>query len=345
MWLKRKIFSHLFLVLWLSLMFCGIAAADNNCLNDDLFGVSFADSSTGWVCGRWGKILHTQNQGCSWVRQHSGVEVALTSIFFVDTLHGWAVGDQGTIITTVDGGQTWYQQDSPVPYYLMKVFFISATEGWAVGEKTAILHTVDGGKNWQLQFSDEDFILKSITFSDPLHGWAVGEYGYIYHTDNGGLSWHKQAGIFDFSEETGEIIGGNFLFDVKAVDEKKVWVVGIDGYVAFTDDGGKNWQQVSGAIPKVHLFSIEANREGKNIVIAGDAVLLSSSDYGKTFHLLAGEPTIAYGWLYEIARRGDRGFVAVGSGQSIYLTDTQAIYWYASVEAFCQSVNDDDIYY
>ena len=344
MLLKRRKFSNLFMLLCLSLIFCGIAMAESNCLNDDLFGVSFADSSTGWTCGRWGKILCTENEGRNWERQLSGVDVTLTSICFVDKLHGWAVGDLGTIINTVNGGQSWQRQDSPVSHYFMKVFFVSAQEGWIVGEKTSILHTVDGGKNWQIQFSDEDFILKSITFSDPLNGWAVGEYGYIYHTEDGGQNWMQQAGEFDFSDETGEIIGGNFLFDVAAVDEKTVWVVGIDGYVAFSDDGGQKWQSVSAGIPKAHLFSIEANQEGKNIIIAGDAVLLSSGDFGETFHNLAGEPAIAYDWLYDIAQRGDRGFVAVGSGQNIYLTDTQAIYWYAGVDIFCQSENESDCY-
>ena len=341
---RSKNFFHIFLVLLLSHIFIGLAVADSNCLNDDLFGVSFSDSSTGWTCGRWGKILHTQNQGRSWVRQPSGVDVTLTSICFVDNQHGWAVGDQGTIISTANGGQSWQRQDVPVAYYFMKVFFVSGQEGWVVGEKTTILHTVDGGKNWQVQFSDDDFILKSITFSDPLHGWAVGEYGYIYHTEDGGQNWSQQAGMFDFSEETGEIIGGNFLFDVEAVDEKTVWVVGIDGYVALSNDGGQNWQPISVGIPKVHLFSVMANKEGTSVVIAGDAVLLSSGDCGKTFYYLKGEQTIAYGWLYDITRRGDRGFVAVGSGQSIYLTDTQAIYWYAGVDIFCECDNESDCY-
>ena len=106
-----------------------------------------------------------------------------------------------------------------------------------------------------------------------------------------------------------------------------------DNYdIAFTDDGGKNWCQVPADIPKAHLFSIEANHEGKNIVVAGDAVLLKSDDHGKTFHRLDGEPTIAYGWLYDIGQRGDSGFVAVGSGQNIYLTDTQALSWHAGVD-------------
>ena len=332
MCLRCKIFPHIFMALLLSHLLVGIAVADSNCLNDDLFGVSFSDSSTGWACGRWGIILYTQDGGLSWKKQPSGVDVTLTSICFVDKLHGWAVGDQGTIVNTVDGGLSWQRQVAPSVHYFMKVFFISPDEGWVVGEETNILHTSDGGKNWQLQFSDEDFILKSITFIDPRHGWAVGEYGYIYNTDDGGQSWNQQAGIFDFSEETGEIIGGNFLFDVKAVDEKTVWIVGIDGYIAFTDDGGKNWCQVPADIPKAHLFSIEANHEGKNIVVAGDAVLLKSDDHGKTFHRLDGEPTIAYGWLYDIGQRGDSGFVAVGSGQSIYLTDTQALSWHAGVD-------------
>ena len=92
----------------------------------------------------------------------------------------------------------------------MKVYFVTPLKGWIVTEQTHILSTDDGGKTWSIQFKDEDFILKSISFCDPLHGWAVGEYGYIYHTNDGGVTWKKQAGYFELSKSTGEMVGDNF---------------------------------------------------------------------------------------------------------------------------------------
>ena len=163
-------------------------------LVEDLLSVTFPTENDGWTCGRWGTVLHTADGGKSWVRQKTGTEYTLSSIFFVDSKNGWAVGNEGTIIHTPDGGKTWEKQKSPVSFFLMKVYFETPLKGWIVTEQTHILHTNDGGKTWTIKFKDEDFILKSISFCDTLHGWVVGEYGYIYHTADGGVSWKKQAG-------------------------------------------------------------------------------------------------------------------------------------------------------
>jgi photosystem II stability/assembly factor-like uncharacterized protein len=293
----------------------GAVFAGNN-LKDDLFSVSFPTAGQGWTCGHRGAVLHTADGGKSWSRQRSGTDYTLSSIFFVDASNGWTVGDGGTILRTYDGGQTWRVQESPVPYFLMDVWFTDALTGWIVTERTTILHTADGGETWDVQFSDGDFILKAVSFADHQNGWAVGEFGYIYHTSDGGQTWEHQAGMFDISDETGEMVGGNFIFDVGAVTPQEAWVVGIDGYVARTVDGGESWQPVAGA-PRTHLFGVHALED--RILVAGDATLIETTDHGATWRDLPIAPTIRYGWLYRLGSRGKDGLVAVGMNGWIYL--------------------------
>ena len=228
-------------------------------LYHDLFSVSFPTEKDGWICGRWGTVLNTSDGGKSWVQQNTGTQFTLSSIYFVDPQNGWTVGDQGTIIHTGDGGKTWKQQQSPVSFYLMDVHFVSPLKGWIVTERTNILFTNDGGKTWSVQFSDEDYILKGISFCDSVHGWAVGEYGYTYYTRDGGASWEKQGGFCAIDENTGYLVGGDFLYDVVAVDPQTAWAVGIDGYVIKTVDGGETWQQVDTWAPKTQLFCIASD--------------------------------------------------------------------------------------
>lgn len=287
---------------------------------EDLLSVTFPNEKEGWVCGRWGTVLHTADGGRNWTAQSSGTENTLCSIHFVDPQNGWAVGEEGTIIHTADGGRTWGQQKSPVPFYLMKTYFVTPLKGWIVSERTHILTTDDGGKTWRIQFKDEDFILKSISFCDALHGWAVGEYGFIYCTRDGGATWKKQAGHFDISEKTGEVVAGNFLFDVVAVDPQTAWAVGIDGYVVRTDDGGKTWKEVKSGAAPTQLFCAASNRAG-TILIGGNTLFLISTDHGKTWNSPPCEPPITYSWLYGLAPRGASGFAAVGCEGSIYLND------------------------
>lgn len=318
-------------------------------LQNDLFSVTFPTADDGWASGRWGCVLHTADGGKTWERQQSGTDFTLSSIFFVDSKTGWAVGDGGTIIHTTDGGKVWEKQTSPqvtveaglhwdanneapeeqtksLDFFLMGVCFVNSQKGWIATERTTILSTENGGETWEVQFSDEDFILKSISFCDSLNGWAVGEFGYIYHTEDGGQTWQHQAGYFDISDETGEMIGGNFLFDVVALDPQTAWAVGIDGYVIKTVDSGKTWQVVEAGMPRTQLFCLEANHN-QQFFIGGNALFFLSEDQGVTWKSASFDPPITYGWIYDIAPRDVNSFAAVGKEGWIYLTGDKGVSW------------------
>ncbi len=306
--------------------FATMAAAASS-LTEDLLDVQFVDDNSGWASGRWGTVMHTSDGGRTWLRQRTGVDYTLASIHFADANNGWAVGDEGTIIHTADGGKTWVKQSSPVRLFLTRVHFRNAKVGWAVGEHTHILHTSDGGATWTIQFTSGDFILKSLSFADDNTGWAVGEYGFIFRTTNGGKTWVRQAGHYGMSEQTGEIVGGNFLFDVHAVNNRTAWAVGIDGYVVRTEDGGATWREINSGAPKTQLFAVSASSSG-SVVIAGNGIMMVSTDAGHTWKHAKAEPTVNYGWLYRLARRPS-GFAAVGWQGAIYLGDAGANAWRA----------------
>jgi photosystem II stability/assembly factor-like uncharacterized protein len=288
---------------------------------DDLFSASFPNEKEGWASGRWGCMLHTGDGGKTWTRQNTGTDLTLSSVFFVDPKNGWAVGEEGLILHTADGGKTWEKQKSPVPFFHMKTFFLTPLKGWIVSEQTHVLYTEDGGKTWSIQFKDMDAIFKSISFCDDLNGWAAGEYGYIYHTRDGGKTWEKQAGSFGISEKTGDLEGGNFLFDVVTIDPRTALAVGVDGYVTKTLDGGKTWQEVSTGAPKTQLFSIGYDPQKGMIVIGGNGVLLVSMDKGKTWKTAETVPPVIYDWIYGVARREEGSFLLVGGSGMMYLNE------------------------
>ncbi len=321
----RATATLLFLVLLFGLLrIAGAASAPR----EDMLDVHFIDEKSGWASGRWGTVVGTNDGGHTWRRQSTGVDYTLAGIHFVDDKNGWAVGDKGTIIHTADGGKTWVKQHSPVPLFLMRVRFRNPQVGWIVAERTHILYTNDGGATWTVQFSDGDFILKSLAFADDKNGWAVGEYGHIYHTTDAGKSWVKQAGRYGMSEQTGEILGDNFLFDICAVDAKNAWVVGIDGYVARTEDGGASWHEIKTGAAKTQVFSVAAS--GGSVVIAGNGLLLTSGDNGASWKRAKTTPSADYGWFYRLASHRN-GYVAVGWQGAIYVSDTKAENWQRAV--------------
>lgn len=292
-------------------------AKDKWLVHDDIFSITFPTDQDGWVCGRWGTILHTSDGGLSWARQDSGTDITLVAVHFPDERNGWAVGGKGTILHTSDGGTTWRKQECPVDYLLMDVTFRTSMKGWVVTERTHILATQDGGKTWSVQFADTDLILRAVSFGDALHGWAVGEYGYIYYTADGGRSWEEQAGYYDVDDD-GDLVGDPSLFDVSAMDAQRAWAVGLDGHVIFTEDGGKEWKTVDVGAPSVPLYCIQADKAG-SIVLGGKGICLTSEDKGRTWNQAPFEPAIKYTWIYALAHRGSSDFVAGGENGIIYL--------------------------
>uniref|UniRef100_A0A7C6EGS2 T9SS type A sorting domain-containing protein n=1 Tax=candidate division WOR-3 bacterium TaxID=2052148 RepID=A0A7C6EGS2_UNCW3 len=57
-----------------------------------------------WVCGQYGTIFFSPNNGDTWIQQNSQTTNYLDEIFFFDENRGWAVGMQGTIRYTENGG-------------------------------------------------------------------------------------------------------------------------------------------------------------------------------------------------------------------------------------------------
>jgi photosystem II stability/assembly factor-like uncharacterized protein len=119
-----------------------------------LYGVFFANDSTGTVVGTGGTILHTTNAGATWTSQTSGTTVELWDVFFVNADTGFVVGgnwlanSHGIILHTTDGGATWIEQNIPTEKPLNKVFFINDSTGAAVGNDGTILRTTNGGETW-----------------------------------------------------------------------------------------------------------------------------------------------------------------------------------------------------
>jgi photosystem II stability/assembly factor-like uncharacterized protein len=63
------------------------------------------------------------------------------------------------------------------------------------------------------------------------------------------------------------------------------------------------------------------------ILVGGTATLLKSEDGGGTFRSVRCDPPITYSWIYDIARRGTIGYVAVGKDGSIYFADSKGDEW------------------
>jgi photosystem II stability/assembly factor-like uncharacterized protein len=134
---------------------------------ENLHGAAYVDQKYIWVCGRYGTIYNSSDNGATWQKQESGVKELLGSIVFVSQKQGWAAGVKGTILHTSDGGATWMAQKSGQELNILDLFFLNSDFGWAVGENGMILHTTNGGKDWMKQGESVDTFYNDVFFYGP----------------------------------------------------------------------------------------------------------------------------------------------------------------------------------
>ena len=242
-----------------------------------LTDIQFLDAMTGWAVGRSGAILHTSNGGQTWSPQISNTTLDLYGLFAADADHAWAVGNLGTIVATSNGGQTWAGQASGSQQWLWDVAFTSLQNGWAVGESGALLRTTNGGASWNGQYINDARPLHAIVFASSQQGWLAGGQGTVWATTDGGSTWAwaptsqgktltalaaPAAGELWAAGVEQTIIhkqgGGSYtvaappapgeLKAVSAVDASTAYVVGDNGQILKTTDGGESWRQLSSQI-------------------------------------------------------------------------------------------------
>ncbi len=165
----------------------------------------------------------------------------LEEVVFADESNGWAVGFAGSLLRTTDSGATWTHQTYRTDSWFMDVTFLDATTGWSVGAVGVvpydglIISTADGGATWGNSHVIDSVALLGIAFADDQNGWTVGGSwgstvgGMIYHTTDGGQTWAAQDST-DYKLHAVDFVGSD-----------TGWVVGHDGLVMRTVNGGANW--------------------------------------------------------------------------------------------------------
>jgi len=240
-----------------------------------LFSISFSDDKNGWIVGQEGMILRTLDGGKSWTRQTPEIFTTADcrdpefreSIYIDCRLEKDAaaeilrsLGSKNLDTPEVEEVRLTrecrqFASEECPQAYLFSVQALDADTAVAIGDRSVFMRTDDGGANWNVQtlvalntdidpnwaIVFEDPVLYDVEFVDKLNGFVVGEFGKIYQTDDGGKTWMgRQQSLMD--ETIFDIMDLPTLFDVEiGADGKSGVVVGLDGRVGRSTDGGTTW--------------------------------------------------------------------------------------------------------
>lgn len=301
-----------------------------------LHDVTFIDSQRGWAVGDRGVVLCTDDGGVHWRRQPSGVDCPLLSVTFVSPERGWIAGgdatplshrSRGRLLRTIDGGRTWQRmQDSTLPR-LTHVQFFDAAHGVATGYGSSfypsgLFVTRDAGATWQ-------------PFSRPRRtAWLAADF---LDLENGVLvSGQGERAVLIDRELQEPTLAGVDARRVRAMDMRDAsvgWLVGDDGLIAVTNDGGVSWSAPAAAPLTANDSGFTKKQDYHAVCARGEQVWIAGSPGGTVWH----SPDGGRSWVAQatglLTPLNDIAFVdsthgwAVGSLGVILATDDGGRNW------------------
>lgn len=244
-----------------------------------------------------GFVLHTPNNGISWINQSFLTSRYFFDIFFLDSLKGWIATDQGFIYYTDDGGDTWINQVMGLAKHAARIQFINNDYGWAACGGAIVGRTVNGGQYWQQLFLPyppfhvDTVDLYDMSFVNSRKGWfCAGRYpelindtfyfkggqGYIAASNDSGINWQlqKKDTIYDF-------------FGIKFKDSLNGIVAGgndstNNGAVMKTTNGGQTWSIVIIPTQSKYLRALEWV-DNHLWAVGRNGTIIHSSNNGSTW--------------------------------------------------------------
>lgn len=248
----------------------------------------------------------------------------LITVFFISSDKGWIAGDNGFLAATIDGGKNWSKQTLPTKSHINEIYFRDDKNGFVLAADK-IYATGDTGGTW---FELTNFLKAnegipeyySIRFVNKKIGYVAGSItkgssinSLLIKTEDGGTTWKKLTVPIQAE-----------LFGLDFVDEKKGWVVGDEGNIAFTDNGGQSWKtQVSGT--ENEIYSIDFRNSAEGYAVGGKGLILRTDNGGNTWN--QAKTTYANTFL-RVSAIEDRGVWVVGRGGTILRSDDKGVNWF-----------------
>ena len=238
-----------------------------------------------FAVGDRGYILHSSDQGESWVKAESPTQQLLTALAQSPNGNLYAVGHESVILKSTDDGKTWVAQSlgdeqseqSQPAEPLLDVHFLDDQTGYAVGGFGYAYKTTDAGKNWQdITYdlpNEEGFHLNKITSDEAGNIAIVGEAGLIMHSPDRGENWN----LIDIPYE-GTLFGGLITSNNKLI------VYGLRGNAFVSDNFSGDWQKLN--IEETSTFFGGAITEQGRLLLVGDnGVIFHGSDFAQPLSL------------------------------------------------------------
>lgn len=239
------------------------------------------------MVGEAGTIIKSIDNGLTWKNLKSNTRESLYAVSFLDDSTGFTVGSEGTILSTTDCGETWNRLISGRQDTLRGIFALDPNIIIAVGDTGTVIRSKDGGINWDYQpISGFSSNLNEVFFPGNGLGFIAGDSvpGFggppIVSTGDSGITWTPYGGGFP-NLATKSLTG---IWTPKA-DPNKAVLVGDEGLIMNTHDGGQTWNTPSSGTT-VRLTDLWFFDDKNGFATGPNGVLLRTTNCGDSWSVV-----------------------------------------------------------
>ncbi len=240
---------------------CVVGGCKNDDDDDDSTTSPSSSSGSAWLVGDDGEMLRMAADG-SVSSYPLDEDDDLLAIACVGTTGAWVVGAAGTVLSSTDSGQSWQSHELGIEVDLRAVAIAEDDRGEAsrvvIAGDGVILSRNALGDFVALPIPVHDFTSLALDHQGTRL-LAVTDEGSIFRVDGDGPA--AEVATFE-----GQQLSGVALDAAGAIGV----VVGAEGWVAMSKDGGATWQPQS--VPTVRdLWAVRVSLQGDTVIAVGDA--------------------------------------------------------------------------
>ena len=276
----------------------------------DLNGLFFINDNQGFLAAKSGDILSIKATEAKWRIDTLFQSASLKDIYFFENGRiGFAYGSKGVLVRTDDSGRHWTGFNIDSALQIVDIGFFDSTIGLMIGMQfTAerkytgtVLKSSDGGKSWDA-LDLQGIALASLELFSDSSALICGSQ-FILSTGNKGKNWNKVS------------VPPGVVPKALAIRGNKGIIVGMGGFLALSEDSGKNWHRMNILSEKVSLFRLLMIDSLRAYAVGSDGEILYTDDSG---HNWVPEASGTIHDLFDIQMVGKRIYACGKGGALIY---------------------------
>jgi photosystem II stability/assembly factor-like uncharacterized protein len=257
--------------------------------------------------------------GAEWRQIPSGTFEDFHGLFFINDSLGYVVTNRGNIMKFYLTDSVWKIDTTSTAIVLMDIYFPgNGAKGFAFGAKGHIIKTEDSGKQWSKESHDSLAWFEDMVFLDSSSGMVVGYKdrhrgvgpGVGWITSDGGKTWNpleiKAMGVSSVDKSSSGILtvtGRERLFISRdslnswdkievpgkrearaaAIEGNRGIIVGMKGFLALSEDGGKTWGEKEIISITVSLHDVIMMDSKKAYAVGSKGYILYTDDSGRNW--------------------------------------------------------------